>query len=67
MSFYHSKNYSLERSVGFLINGLALEINEDLEAQLKAQLDILQNRQALKYASLDCWRKTAELLPDGVT
>jgi hypothetical protein len=35
--------------------------------QLKAQLEILQNRQALKFASLDCWRVTAELLPEGVT
>ena len=35
--------------------------------QLKAQLEILQNRQALKFASLDCWKTTAELLPMGVT
>ena len=35
--------------------------------QLKAQLEILQNRQALKFASLDCWMKTAELLPEGIT
>jgi len=35
--------------------------------QLKAQLEILQNRQALKFASLDCWRVTAELLPEGIT
>ena len=40
MPFYHSKNYSLQRSVGFLINTLALEINEDLETLLKAQLDV---------------------------
>lgn len=35
--------------------------------QIKAQVDILQNRQALKFASLDCWKTTAELLPDGIT
>src|SRR6202012_3567503 len=35
--------------------------------QFKAQLEILQNRQALKFASLDCWKKTAELLPEGIT
>lgn len=35
--------------------------------QLKAQLDLLLDREALKFASLDCWRKTAELLPEGVT
>lgn len=35
--------------------------------QIKAQVDILQNRQALKFASLDCWKTTAELLPAGIT
>ena len=30
-------------------------------------MEILQNRQALKCASLDCWLMTAELLPDGIT
>jgi hypothetical protein len=35
--------------------------------QLKAQLEILKNRQALKFASLDCWKKTAELLPENIT
>jgi hypothetical protein len=35
--------------------------------QFKAQLQILQNRQALKFASLDCWKTTAELLPEGIT
>jgi DNA-binding MarR family transcriptional regulator len=40
MAFYHSKNYSLQRSIGFLVNTLALELNEDLDAQLKARLDV---------------------------
>jgi hypothetical protein len=35
--------------------------------QLKAQLEVLQNRQALKFASLDCWKVSAEFLPEGVT
>jgi hypothetical protein len=35
--------------------------------QLKAQMEILQERQALKYAFLDCWKTTAELLPEGLT
>jgi hypothetical protein len=35
--------------------------------KLKKQLQILQDRQALKYASLDCWRIAAELLPEGFT
>ena len=45
--------------------GLAREYTNTM--QLKAQLEILQNRQALKFASLDCWKITAELLPDSVT
>jgi hypothetical protein len=35
--------------------------------QFKAQLEILQNRQALKFASLDCWKVTAESLPENIT
>jgi len=34
---------------------------------LKTRLDIFKERDALKYASLDCWRVTAELLPAGFT
>ena len=33
--------------------------------RLENQLQILRDREALKYASLDCWRITAELLPTG--
>jgi hypothetical protein len=35
--------------------------------QLKAQLQVLKDRQELKYAALDCWKTVAEFLPDGVT
>lgn len=35
--------------------------------QIKAQVEILQNRQALKFASLDCWKTTAELQPAEIT
>lgn len=35
--------------------------------QLKAQLKILQNRDSLKNAALDCWKITAETLPEGLT
>ncbi len=34
---------------------------------LKTRLNILRERDALKYASLDCWRITSELLPAGFT
>ncbi|EEF59149.1 hypothetical protein [Pedosphaera parvula] len=35
--------------------------------QLKARMEILQDRQALKYASLNCWKTVAELLPENLT
>jgi hypothetical protein len=35
--------------------------------QLKARLQVLQDRQALKYASLDCWKVVAEELPESLT
>jgi hypothetical protein len=34
--------------------------------QFKARLQILKDRQDLKYAALDCWKTIAELLPDGL-
>ena len=35
--------------------------------QLKARLQILKDRQDLKYAALDCWKAVAERLPEGLT
>lgn len=35
--------------------------------QLKAQYQVLNERQELKYAALDCWNAIAEQLPEGVT
>ena len=35
--------------------------------QLKDQLSLLQEREDLKFAALDCWKTTAELLPEGMT
>jgi len=35
--------------------------------QLKARLDVLKERQELKYAALDCWKTVAEQLPAGIT
>jgi len=32
---------------------------------LKARYQVLQDRQDLKYAALDCWKLIAELLPEG--
>lgn len=35
--------------------------------QLKAQLEVLKDRQELKFAALDCWKAVAELLPETIT
>jgi hypothetical protein len=35
--------------------------------QLKAQYEVLKDRQELKYAALDCWRTVSELLPQETT
>ena len=33
--------------------------------QLRARYDVLQDRQELKFAGLDCWKIVADRLPDG--
>jgi hypothetical protein len=33
---------------------------------LKAEYDVLKERQELKYAALDCWKIVAEQLPEGI-
>ncbi len=35
--------------------------------QLKARFDVLNKRQDLKYAALDCWKIVAEQLPAGIS
>jgi hypothetical protein len=35
--------------------------------QLKARVEVLQERQDLKYAALDCWKLVADYLPAGVS
>ena len=35
--------------------------------QLKARYDVLKDRQALRFAALDCWEAVAEKIPSGVT
>jgi len=35
--------------------------------QLKARYEVLRDRQELKFAALDCWKITAELLPQDMT
>ncbi len=35
--------------------------------QLKARFEVLKDRQALRFAALDCWEAVAEKIPSGVT
>ncbi len=35
--------------------------------ELKARYDVLQERQGLKYAALDCWKVVAEQMPTNIT
>jgi hypothetical protein len=35
--------------------------------QLKALYGVLKERKELTYAALDCWEKTAEVMPEGLT
>ncbi|MGD0745611.1 MAG: hypothetical protein ABSA45_10690, partial [Verrucomicrobiota bacterium] len=35
--------------------------------RLKARYGVLQERQELKYAALDCWKVIAEQLPEGIS
>jgi hypothetical protein len=35
--------------------------------ELKARYDVLQERQELKYAALDCWKAVAERMPTNIT
>jgi hypothetical protein len=45
--------------------GLAASYTNSM--QLQAQLDILKERQELKFAALDCWLAVAEALPTSLT
>ena len=35
--------------------------------QLRARLQVLKTREVLKFAALECWKITAELLPEALT
>jgi hypothetical protein len=61
LTFQNMKADGLDRDAGGMSNAYTNTL------KLKAQLQILQDRQALKYASLECWSATAETLPEGLT
>jgi hypothetical protein len=57
-----------QNAAATLINTAASKSQQYTNAiRLKNQLAILQDREALKYASLECWKVTAETLPEGFT
>ncbi|HEV2454512.1 MAG TPA: hypothetical protein VGY98_09630 [Verrucomicrobiae bacterium] len=45
----------------------ALTASYNNAMQLQAQFAVLQQRQTLKFAALDCWKTVADNLPEGVT
>jgi hypothetical protein len=51
------------------VEGAVAQISNDYTntIQLKARLGVLQEREKLKYAALDCWKIVAEQLPPQVT
>jgi hypothetical protein len=45
----------------------AVSNNYTNAVQIKARYDVLMDRQALKYAALDCWKAVADTLPNEIT
>ncbi|MEW6158687.1 MAG: hypothetical protein AB1813_14780 [Verrucomicrobiota bacterium] len=54
-----------QRRVENQVKGVAGSYTNAL--QLKARIEVLQEQLNLKYAALDCWKITAELLPANLT
>jgi hypothetical protein len=48
-------------------NVAAISDNYTNALQLKARYDVFKQRQALKFAALDCWKVVAEQLPQEIT
>jgi hypothetical protein len=57
----HLRTQSVETKVAALNN------NYTNAVQIKARYDVLMDRQALKYAALDCWKAVADTLPNEIT
>lgn len=52
-------------SVEAKVRGLSLNYTNAME--IKARYDVLLDRQALKFAALDCWRAVSDTLPSELT
>jgi hypothetical protein len=61
LSFLNYKTRGVEKQVA----GLGQIYTNAM--QLKAQCQVLKDRQELKFAALDCWNVTAKIIPEGVT
>jgi len=57
----HLRTQSVERQVAELSTSYTNAV------QVKARYDVLLDRQALKYAALDCWKVVADTLPNEIT
>lgn len=67
MIYFPTLAFQTSKADNLDMQARAMSIQYTNTLKLKKQLQILEDRQALKYASLDCWRIAAELLPDGFT
>ncbi len=67
MIYFPALTFQSSKADNLDVQAHAMSVQYTNTLKLKKQLQILQDRQALKYASLDCWRIAAELLPDGFT
>lgn len=56
-------NMQLDKQVAY-VAGITSRFKEAQKD--KARIQILKDRQELKYAALDCWRAAAEALPQGI-
>ena len=62
LAFVGGQYYRANALVGD-VKGLGLAYTNAL--QLEARYQVLKDRQDLKFAALECWKATAEWLPDG--
>jgi hypothetical protein len=58
--------------MNFQANAVEKQVNDispqyTKATELQARYKVLKERQALKYAALDCWQAVAELMPAGIT
>jgi hypothetical protein len=68
VAFYFSAAALAEHKEGTVEQQVAA-ISDDYTnvMQLQAKCALLQDRQNLKYAALDCWKLVANYLPEGIT